>query len=84
MCGGRGSGHSPRKIVSRAAVLRPVREGTSPSSASPTSVSAFAEQIEPMVERDGNSPAIVIWGAAAAARAVAWGITDGASCLPCR
>ncbi|MEW2298212.1 sugar-binding domain-containing protein [Streptomyces sp. NPDC006743] len=29
---------------------------------SPASVTAFAEQIEPMVERDGNSPAIVVWG----------------------
>ena len=29
---------------------------------SPESVAAFEEQIAPMVERDGNSPAIVIWG----------------------
>ncbi|GIH66032.1 glycoside hydrolase family 2 protein [Microbispora siamensis] len=29
---------------------------------SPESVIAFEEQIAPMVERDGNSPAIVIWG----------------------
>ncbi|OPG05788.1 glycoside hydrolase family 2 protein [Microbispora sp. GKU 823] len=29
---------------------------------SPESVTAFEEQIAPMVERDGNSPAIVIWG----------------------
>ena len=28
----------------------------------PASVAAFEEQIAPMVERDGNSPAIVIWG----------------------
>jgi hypothetical protein len=29
---------------------------------SPESVTAFEEQIAPMAERDGNSPAIVIWG----------------------
>jgi len=29
---------------------------------SPESVAAFEEQIAPMVERDGDSPAIVIWG----------------------
>ncbi|GAB3132430.1 glycoside hydrolase family 2 protein [Microbispora hainanensis] len=29
---------------------------------SPESVAAFEEQVAPMVERDGNSPAIVIWG----------------------
>lgn len=28
----------------------------------PASVDAFAAQIRPMVERDGNSPAVVIWG----------------------
>ncbi|MEU5087810.1 sugar-binding domain-containing protein [Streptomyces sp. NPDC021356] len=37
-------------------------EPASPGHFSPASVTAFAEQIEPMVERDGNSPAIVIWG----------------------
>ncbi|WP_306185303.1 glycoside hydrolase family 2 protein [Streptomyces sp. MK5] len=37
-------------------------EPASPGRFSPASTAAFAEQIEPMVERDGNSPAIVIWG----------------------
>ncbi|MGW5202461.1 glycoside hydrolase family 2 protein [Streptomyces spiralis] len=37
-------------------------EPASPGRFSPASTAAFAEQIEPMVERDGNSPALVIWG----------------------
>ncbi|MFD0313161.1 glycoside hydrolase family 2 protein [Streptomyces flavalbus] len=37
-------------------------EPASPGRFSPESTSRFADQIEPMVERDGNSPAIVIWG----------------------
>lgn len=37
-------------------------EPASPGRFSAESTARFAEQIEPMVERDGNSPAIVIWG----------------------
>ncbi|MFB8773918.1 glycoside hydrolase family 2 protein [Streptomyces broussonetiae] len=37
-------------------------EPASPGRFSPASTARFAQQIEPMVERDGNSPAIVIWG----------------------
>ncbi|SDN55832.1 Glycosyl hydrolases family 2 [Streptomyces sp. cf386] len=37
-------------------------EPASPGRFSAESAARFAEQIEPMVERDGNSPAIVIWG----------------------
>ncbi|MFD7994817.1 glycoside hydrolase family 2 protein [Streptomyces mexicanus] len=37
-------------------------EPASPGRFSDASTAAFAEQIDAMVERDGNSPAIVIWG----------------------
>ncbi|MBW8086498.1 glycoside hydrolase family 2 [Streptomyces hygroscopicus subsp. hygroscopicus] len=37
-------------------------EPASPGRFSPESTARFAEQIQPMVERDGNSPAIIIWG----------------------
>ncbi|WP_053846527.1 glycoside hydrolase family 2 protein [Streptomyces sp. NRRL B-24085] len=37
-------------------------EPASPGRFSPASTARFAQQIEPMVDRDGNSPAIVIWG----------------------
>lgn len=37
-------------------------EPACPSRFSPAAAAAFEEQITPMVERDGNHPAIVIWG----------------------
>jgi len=37
-------------------------EPACPSRYSPQAAAAFEEQLEPMVERDGNHPSIIIWG----------------------